>query len=142
MHSAVDKFMEFLYLHGKVVIPLIFLSTLLRRSVYDIEGRRLGIRKQIELLSRVLPISLPERTITWNYIEPIQVMTVGTGQLMPALAGASAGTGGIVPQVQLNVSHTKLADLHPADIADILEQLDVDEAGAVLGLLGTGTAAH
>ena len=249
--------MEFLYLHGKVVIPLIFLSTLLRRSVYDIEGRRLGvlrdirvslndtfpavtalvvatstlgnsdliipwsqvdnleepqihltvrqqhiasytphpdelllkrdlldkqivdtqgfrvvkvndlklaqvkgtarligadislsgllrrlgIRKPIELLSRVLPISLPERTITWNYIEPIQVMTVGTGQLMPALAGASAGTGGIVPQVQLNVSHTKLADLHPADIADILEQLDVDEAGAVLGRLDTETAA-
>ncbi len=51
------------------------------------------------------------------------------------------GTTGVVPQVQLNVSHTKLADLHPADIADILEQLDVEEAGAVLGGLDTETAA-
>src|SRR5260221_11444467 len=258
MHSAVDKFMEFLYLHGKVVIPLIFLSTLLRRSVYDIEGRRLGVLRDIrvslndtfpavtalvvatstlgnsdliipwsqvdnleepqihltvrqqhiasysprpdelllkrdlldkqivdtqgfrvvkvndlklaqikgttrligadislsgllrrlgilapfELLGRVLPIHLSERIITWNYVEPIQVVTVGTtGQLRPALAGATAGAGGTVPQVQLSVSHTKLADLHPADIADILEQLDVEEAGAVLERLDTDTAA-
>ena len=35
----------------------------------------------------------------------------------------------------------ELADLHPADIADILEQLDVEEAGAMLGRLDTETAA-
>src|SRR5436309_7650603 len=83
--------------------------------------RRLGILTPLELLGRVLPVKLAERTITWNYVEPIQVVKAGaTGQLMPALAGAAVGTGGIVPKVQLNVSHTKLADLHPADIADIL----------------------
>jgi magnesium transporter len=109
--------------------------------------RRLGIRGAIEFLGRVLPIHLSERTITWNYVEPIQVVTVSTGhtgQLTPALAGAAAGsvgTRGIVPQVQLNVSHAKLADLRPADIADILEQLNVEEAGVVLGRLDTGTAA-
>ncbi len=103
--------------------------------------RRLGISKSIELLGRVLPIHLSERTITWNYVEPIQVVKVSTGQLTPALAGASVGAGGIVPQVQLSVSHTKLADLHPADIADILEQLDVEEAGAVLDRLDTEMAA-
>src|SRR5579864_4268170 len=103
--------------------------------------RRLGILAPIEALGRVTPIHLSDRTITWNYVEPIQVERVGTGQLTPALAGASASVGGIVPQVQLNVSHTKLADLRPADIADILEQLDVDEAGAVLGRLDTETAA-
>lgn len=104
--------------------------------------RRLGILAPFELLGRVLPIHLSERIITWNYVEPIQVVTVGTtGQLRPALAGAAAGTGGVVPQVQLSVSHTKLADLHPADIADILEQLDVEEAGAVLERLDTDTAA-
>src|SRR6266852_1150092 len=97
--------------------------------------RRLGILAPIEALGHVMPIHLSDRTITWNYVEPIQVERVGTGQLTPALAGASASVGGIVPQVQLNVSHTKLADLRPADIADILEQLDVDEAGAVLGRL-------
>src|SRR5258706_233515 len=134
---------------------MIFLSMLLRQSVYDIEGatrligadislsgllRRLGILAPFELLGRVLPIHLSERIITWNYVEPIQVVTVGTtGQLRPALAGATAGASGVVPQVQLSVSHTKLADLHPADIADILEQLDVEEAGAVLERLDTDT---
>src|SRR6266446_2769751 len=262
IHIAVDKFTVFFYLCGKVVIPMIFLSMLLRQSVYDIEGRRLGalrdiyvslnetfpavtalvvttstlsnsdriipwsqvdsieelpihltvkqsrvasytpqpdelllkrdlLDKQIvdtqgfrvvkvndlklaqikgtarlvgvdisfsgllrrlgvlapvEVLSNVLPIQLSERTITWNYVEPIQMVTAGTGQLAPVMAGASAGAAtvgshGIVPQVQLNVSHTKLADLHPADIADILEQLDVEDAGAVLERLDMETAA-
>lgn len=103
--------------------------------------RRLGILTPVEVVSRVLPIHLPERIITWNYVEPIQVVKVGTGQLTPAFAGAGVGAVGTIPQVQLNVSHTKLADLHPADIADILEQLDLEEAGAVLGRLDTETAA-
>ncbi|MEO8971426.1 MAG: magnesium transporter [Ktedonobacteraceae bacterium] len=110
--------------------------------------RRLGILKHIEVISHVLPIHLAERTITWNYVEPIQVIKAGTststGQL--ALAGppgvaASVSTGGIVSQVQLNVSHNKLADLRPADIADILEQLDAEEASAMLERLDTETAA-
>src|SRR6266699_2041790 len=103
--------------------------------------RRLGLLAPVELAGRVLPVRLPERTITWNYVEPIQVVKTGTGQLIPALAGAGAGAVGVVSQVQLSVSHTKLADLHPADIADILEQLDVEEAGAVLDRLSTETAA-
>ncbi len=104
--------------------------------------RRLGMLTPIELLGRVLPVKLSERTITWNYVEPIQVVKAGvTGQLAPAMAGASIGTGGIVPQVQLNVSQNKLADLRPADIADILEQLDVEDAGAMLERLDTETAA-
>src|SRR6266699_682473 len=75
--------------------------------------RRLGILAPIELMSRVLPFQLTVRTITWNYIEPIQIIKTTTGQLAPVMAGASAGAAtvgshGIVPQVQLNVSHTKL----------------------------------
>jgi len=108
--------------------------------------RRLGILAPIEILSRVLPIRFAERTITWNYVEPIQVVRSGaTGQLTAAFAGAGAAAGigvsGIVPKVQLSVSHTKLADLRPADIADILEQLDAEDAGAVLERLDTGKAA-
>src|SRR5437764_435015 len=103
--------------------------------------RRLGLEAPIEIIGRVLPLRPQQRIITWNYVKPIQVVRVGTGQLTPALAGATAGAGGVVPQVQLNVSHTKIAVLHPADIADILEQLDVEQAGAVLGRLDTETAA-
>jgi magnesium transporter len=104
--------------------------------------RRLGVGWPLSLLPRV-----EERIITWNYVEPLQVVRAGvTGQLAPALAGAGArraapGIGGVIPQVQLNVSHSKLAELRPADIADILEQLDADEAGAVLDRLAPAIAA-
>ena len=105
--------------------------------------RRLGVQPAIDALSRVTPIQLRERTITWNYVEPIQMVQAAgtTGQLAPVVAGAAAGAVGVVPRVQLNVSHTKLADLHPADIADILEQLDLEEAGAMLERLDMETAA-
>src|SRR5436305_10304099 len=33
--------------------------------------RRLGVLAPVEVLSNVLPIQLSERTITWNYVEPI-----------------------------------------------------------------------
>lgn len=101
--------------------------------------RRLGLQPAVNALQRVFPKGLNERTVTWNYVEPIQVTYAGTGQLAPALAGV--GAGGMVPQVQLNVSRTKLADLRPADIADILEQLDIEEAEAMLDRLDTETAA-
>src|SRR6266516_5835027 len=105
--------------------------------------RRLGVQPAVEALSRVAPVQLAERTITWNYVEPIQVVRTSriTGQLALAGAGATAGAVGVVPQVQLNVSHNKLAELRPADIADILEQLDIEDAGAVLDHLDTETAA-
>src|SRR6266571_8088414 len=85
--------------------------------------RRLGLQPAMNALHRVFPQGLNERTVTWNYVEPIQVTYAATSQLAPALAGV--GNGGVVPQVQLNVSRTRLTDLRPADIADILEQLDI-----------------
>ncbi len=101
--------------------------------------RRLSGPRLIEAIDHMLPLKLPERTVTWNYVEPIQRVSMA----QPALAGAGAGVsaGIIIPQVQLNVSYNKLAELHPADIADILEQLDVDEAGAMLNRLDMETAA-
>ena len=109
----------------------------------DISGsgllRRLGILAPFELVTHATPFQFSERIITWNYVEPIEVVKVGTTQL--ALAGAGAGAAGVVPQVQLSISHNKLSDLHPADIADILEQLDIEEAGAVLEHMDTEAAA-
>lgn len=101
--------------------------------------RRLGA----EWLLKALPRRMEERIITWNYVEPIQVVKAGvTGQLAPVAAGGVAlGIGGVIPQVQLNVSHTKLSELRPADIADILEQLNAEEAGAVLERLSPEIAA-
>ena len=104
--------------------------------------RRLGWQQAFDTMGRVIPpMRLSERTITWNYVEPIQRSSEAE-QSVAALAGAAAvGAGNIIPGVRLNVSHTKLAELHPADIADILEQLNVGEAGAMLQRLDTETAA-
>jgi Mg2+ transporter MgtE len=105
--------------------------------------RRLGAA----WLTRMLPARMEERIITWNYVEPLEIVRTGaTGQLVPVVAGAGAagavaGISGMIPQVQLNVSHSKLAELHPADIADILEQLDAEEAGVVLQRLTPEVAA-
>ncbi len=112
--------------------------------------RRLGAETPVVALSRVLPLKLPERTITWNYVEPIEAAE-------PELVGAGAATNGSssngagydphpsgtinVPAVRLSVSHAKLAELHPADIADILEQMNVAEGSAILEELDTETAA-
>jgi magnesium transporter len=104
--------------------------------------RRLGMQPALDIIGRIIPLHIPERTITWNYVEPLQMVHASaTGQLSLAVAGETAGATAVIPQVQLNVSHNKLADLRPADIADILEQLDLDEAGAMLDRLDMETAA-
>ncbi|GCE04984.1 magnesium transporter [Dictyobacter aurantiacus] len=104
--------------------------------------RRLGWQPAIDMLGRVTPLQMSERTVTWNYVEPIQFVSSNTSQMAAVGAGAaSVGAVGVVPQVQLNVSHNKLSELHPADIADILEQLDLEEAGAMLERLDDETAA-
>ena len=103
--------------------------------------RRLGWQRAFDMLGRVTPLQLSERTVTWNYVEPIQVVSTNTNQMAAVGAGTRVGTVGVVPQVQLNVSHNKLAELHPADIADILEQLDLENAGAMLERLDDEIAA-
>src|SRR2546426_7780421 len=41
--------------------------------------RRLGILTPVERVTNMLPMRLSERTITWNYVEPIQMVTAGAG---------------------------------------------------------------
>ena len=111
--------------------------------------RRLGAETPVAALAHILPLKLPERTITWNYVEPIETAEpelVGAGATADAGNGAAQSdsrlSGAInVPAVRLSVSHAKLAELHPADIADILEQLNIQEGGAILQELDTETAA-
>ena len=110
--------------------------------------RRLGAETPVVALARVLPFKLPERTITWNYVEPIEAAEpelVGAGAAVNGSNGAAhdlrpSGTIN-VPAVRLSVSHAKLAELHPADIADILEQMNIEEGSAILEELDTETAA-
>ncbi|GCE26633.1 hypothetical protein KDA_21170 [Dictyobacter alpinus] len=104
--------------------------------------RRMGWQGAMDMIGRVTPLQLAERTVTWNYVEPIQMVSSNTSQLAAVGAGAvNVGAVGVVPKVQLNVSHNKLSELHPADIADILEQLDIEDAEAVFERLDDETAA-
>ena len=65
---------------------------------------------------------IPPRTIPWNFIDVIETD--------PAR------------RVKLKISHEGLAKLHPADIADIVEDLAPDERQAVFQTLDQGVAAE
>jgi magnesium transporter len=65
---------------------------------------------------------IPPRTIPWNFVDIIETD--------PAR------------RVKLNISHDGLAKLHPADIADIVEELAPDERQAVFQTLDEETAAE
>jgi magnesium transporter len=65
---------------------------------------------------------IPARSIPWNFVDIIETD--------PAR------------RVKLKISHERLAKLHPADIADIVEELAPDERNAVFQTLDEETAAE
>jgi len=89
-------------------------------------GPRGAVRR---LLKGVVPIvalrallrQIPPRSIPWDFVDLIETD--------PAR------------RVKLKISHDRLAKLHPADIADIVEDLAPDEREAVFETLDEGVAA-
>src|SRR5580698_887240 len=71
---------------------------------------------------RALLRQIPERVIPWEFVDVIETD--------PAR------------RVKLKISHERLARLHPADIADIVEDLAPDEREAVFETLDEGVAAE
>jgi len=71
---------------------------------------------------RALQKRLPTRVIPWEFVDVIE-----TDPLR---------------RVKLKLEHSKLARLHPADIADIIEELPAAERGAVMQTLDDETAAE
>lgn len=85
--------------------------------------RRLGvISVPIEALFRLLGHPLRSNLIAWDDVQTLERSTQG-------------GT------IRLKVSHDKIARLHPADIADIVEQLTPQQGAEVIESLDTETAA-
>ena len=70
---------------------------------------------------RALLLRIPPRDIPWDFVDLIETD--------PAR------------RVRLKISHERLAKLHPADIADIVEELAPDEREAVFETLEEGVAA-
>jgi len=101
------------------------------RPVLRVHSVDVGARGAIRRLLRgVAPKSalhllldrIPSRSIPWNFVDLIETD--------PAR------------RVKLNISHDGLAKLHPADIADIVEELAPDERQAVFQTLDEEVAAE
>ena len=84
--------------------------------------RRVGAERIAEGIAGVVGRKLPRGIIPWHLVQPIDT--------------------GDAANVRLTVPHAKLALLHPADIADIVEDMSADERRAVFEQLDVETAAE
>ena len=78
------------------------------------------LEKCVNAIAALFGHPLKERLIAWNYMELIERD---------------------MSQIKLSVSHKRLHDMHPADVADIIEQLDPQHRQAVFDKLETSQAA-
>jgi CBS domain-containing protein len=83
--------------------------------------RRVGAEGVAERLVGLVGRQLPRGIIPWHLVEPLEQSEAA---------------------VRLTVPHQKLALLHPADIADVVEEMTVDERRQVFEQLDVETAAE
>jgi magnesium transporter len=90
----------------------------------DIGSRGLARRVGLEGVGRRLTSAArrdwPQKLISWEAVDPVK---------------------SDVSSVKLRIAHTKLARLHPADIADIVNELSPDDRSAVFAALDDEKAA-
>ena len=85
--------------------------------------RRLGVGAPIESLAKLIKRPLHSNLIAWYDVETLEPGAAGGGR------------------IKLKVPHEKIARLHPADIADIVEQLDPQQQAEIIEALDLETAA-
>jgi magnesium transporter len=76
--------------------------------------RRLGIEGPYRTLARNLRLPVPERFIDWEDVDPVESS---------------------IASIKLRVPHARLAELHPADLASIIDQLTPQDRAGVLASL-------
>ncbi|HLO35473.1 MAG TPA: CBS domain-containing protein, partial [Candidatus Deferrimicrobium sp.] len=76
--------------------------------------RRLGMEGAYRILARNLNLPVPERYIDWEDVDPVETS---------------------IASVKLRVPHKGLAELHPADLASILDQLAPRDRAGILASL-------
>ena len=76
--------------------------------------RRLGIEGVFRTIARNVKAGLPERYIDWEDVDPLD---------------------STIASVRLRVPHAKLAELHPADLASIIEDLAPRDRAGILASL-------
>lgn len=85
--------------------------------------RRVGLGGLADFISS-LAAKIKEQTVSWAYIQPL-----------PTTISTFKG------DVKLNVLKEKLSDMHPVDLADILEELDREQRVALFNSLDTEQAS-
>src|SRR5579864_2546088 len=121
--------------HGRKVVRVndvdLLQESVGNRAILKVSSVDVGARGAIRrLLKGVVPLGalrlllsqIPPRSIPWDFVDLIETD--------PAR------------RVKLKISHDRLARLHPADIADIVEDLAPDEREAVFETLDEGVAAE
>ncbi len=98
--------------------------------VSDVDLSRYGLLRRMHL--RVLANfiygladKIKDETISWKYIQPL-----------PTQIGSFRG------EVRLNILKEKLSEIHPVDLADILEELDPEQRTIVFNQLDAEKASH
>jgi Mg2+ transporter MgtE len=86
-----------------------------------LRGLSPALERAVLSLTRLVGRPLEENIIAWNYMELVDRD---------------------LSNVKLSVTHKRLSELHPADVADILEQLDPKQRGLVFDHLDKQQAAE
>ncbi len=105
-------------LEGRELEVVYDVKLLLRNNklyVTDVDLSRYGLLRRMGLAGLAkfvyaLAESIQDQTVSWKYIHPL-----------PEKMGRFRG------DLRLNVLREKLADMHPVDLADILEEMDPDQ---------------
>jgi CBS domain-containing protein len=107
-------------------IRLIQINHSLLVSAVDIS--RVGLLRRIGLgwlTNKLSKTSGEDRTISWKYIQPL-----------PTPLGRFVG------DVKLKILKERLEEIHPADLADILEEMDYRQRAAIVSELDTERASE
>jgi sporulation protein YlmC with PRC-barrel domain/CBS domain-containing protein len=83
--------------------------------------RRVGLEKIMDIiLQGLFDYTILDQLISWKFVQPLSI---------PDL-------------LRLNIAHSRLSQLHPADLADIIEDLDIHQRAAVFKSLNAEMAAE
>lgn len=83
--------------------------------------RRVGLEKSMDIFLRgLLDYSLDDQFISWKFVQPLSTRDL----------------------LRLRIAQNRLAQLHPADLADIIEDLDIHKRAAIFQSLDVETAAE
>lgn len=106
--------LQFLKAHGKLY--LVHVDVGFRGLM-----RRVGLERATDfMLKGLFEYELPDQFISWRFVQPVS---------SPDL-------------LRLKIAESRLSQLHPADIADIIEELDIRQRTAVFQSLDVETAAE